>query len=200
MQDNKPYSPACERNWRAILDILQKVITDKHHNLLEVGSGTGQHAVYIAPYFPHLKWFTSDVITNHTGINLWLNDAELDNVLSPIEFTIEHNEFPTGDFDIVFTANTFHIISLDNIKLLSLMCGNKLKQGALFIVYGPFNYNGDYTSESNRVFDNSLRMKNPFSGIRSFEEINKIMQKNNFKLKNDFAMPVYNRTLIFEKI
>ncbi len=196
----KTHSPACDRNWKPILNILKKIITNEHNNLLEIGSGTGQHAVYIAPYFPSLKWFTSDVAINHLRIKLWLDSTDVDNVLPPIEFEIGRNNFPAGDFDIVFTANTFHIMSLDNVKLLAIMCGKNLKQGALFIVYGAFNYNGCYTSESNKDFDESLRLMNPHSGIREFEEIDKIMTENGFKLLNDCEMPANNRLLIFEKV
>ena len=123
----KPYSTACDRNALPILNALQKIINyDQKQQLLEVGSGTGQHAVSIAQYFPNLIWQTSDVESNHDGIKLWIENSEASNIITPVAFELGKNSFPKGDFDIVYTANTFHIISWEYCRLLITLCGKKL--------------------------------------------------------------------------
>lgn len=195
----KPYSSSCERNSTPILNVLKTVIRDKYKNLLEVGSGTGQHSVFLAPELSHITWTCSDVKSNHEGINLWLKEANLSNIKGPLEFEIGKDDFPLGDFDLVYTANTFHIMDWEKDKLFMELCGKNLKSNALVIIYGPFNYKGKYTSQSNADFDVWLKGRNPHSGIRSFEDVNKNMLLNGFTLLNDFEMPANNRTLVFKK-
>ena len=196
----KPYSSSCERNYKVICDVLKKVIGNNHKNLLEVGSGTGQHAVYIAPQFPHITWTTSDLKLNHEGINLWLQEANISNIKGPLELEIGKNDFPDGNFDVVYTANTLHIMDWDKGKMFMELCGKNLNKDALVIIYGPFNYNGAYTSQSNASFDTFLKERDPLSGIRSFEEVNENLSSRGFTLLNDFEMPANNRTLCFKKI
>ena len=195
----KPYSSSCERNAKPIRDVLKKVIRNNHKNLLELGSGTGQHAVYIAPQFPKIIWTTSDVKSNHGGINLWLSDANVQNVKGPLELEIGKDNFPDGNFDVVYTANTFHIMDWEKDKSFMQLCRNNLKEGALVIIYGPFNYNRAYTSQSNADFDIWLKERDPLSAIRSFEDVNESMSSSGFTLLHDFEMPANNRTLCFKK-
>lgn len=195
----KPYSSSCERNSIPIISVLKEVISDKYKRLLEVGSGTGQHAVSIAPEFPWITWTCSDVKSNHVGINLWLEELNVPNVKGPLEFEIGKDSFPSGNFDLVYTANTFHIMDWEKVELFMKLCGENLKSDALVIIYGPFNYNGKYTSQSNADFDVWLKERNLLSGIRSFEDVNKNMLLNEFILLNDFEMPANNRTLVFRK-
>ena len=159
----KPYAPSCDRNQDIILQTLKRWITKESARLLEVGSGTGQHAVYCAPHFPKLQWYVSDRKQNHEGIELWLSEFRQDNINGPLEFEIGKTPWPSQDFDIVFTANTLHIMSWESCKEFINMMGAALKDGAQVYIYGAFNYDGKYTSESNERFDQWLKDRDPRS-------------------------------------
>lgn len=195
----KPFSPACERNRIPILKVMQDLITSSDSRLLEIGSGTGQHAVYLAPHFPHMIWVTSDVKENHYGIQLWLAESGAPNIIGPGVFKVGEDQFPNGHFDVVFTANTFHIMPWYLCEELMDQLGKNLDAGAKVLIYGPFNYNGKFTSDSNREFDESLRQRDPLMGIRDFEEVVRYMGKRAFGLLKDNEMPANNRLLVFEK-
>ena len=148
---DKPYSPACDRNKEPILEVLKEVVAPFNKNLLEIGSGTGQHAVFFAPHFKHLTWVTSDLEINHQGIKMWLSEFKISNIIGPIEFEIGKTPFPKqtkrsnhriNTFDLIFTANTFHIMSWKECKTLLKMWGNTLHEGYQVLIYGPFNYEG----------------------------------------------------------
>lgn len=176
------------------------LITTKHQRLLEIGTGTGQHAVYFAPRFTHLIWVTSDVKENHEGITAWLEESSAPNIIGPGTFEVGKDPFPNGQFDIVYTANTFHIMSWENCQLLMEMLGKNLHEEALVIVYGPFNYNGKFTSQSNAEFDQSLKSRSPHMGIRNFEDVVKGMEINGLSLQSDHEMPANNRLLVFKRL
>ena len=194
-----PNAPACDKNSAPILDVLNRFINEKHQSLLEIGSGSGQHAAYFCKHFPWLSWQTSDLLENHSGINLWKERSNHVNFLPPIEFKIGQDPFPAKHYDIIFTANTLHIISWKQVKLLIKMLGKNIKSKSLIIIYGPFNYHGGFTSDSNKHFDQFLKSKDLKSGIRHFEDITNNMTKNGIYLLEDIAMPANNRTLVFEK-
>ena len=197
---DKPFSAASERNKDPILAVLKQHILPAHRRLLEIGAGTGQHAVYFAAHFAHLKWMVTDVPANHNGIAKWLREYNGDNIEGPIRFKVGTDEFPTQPMDIVYTANTFHIMSWKNVKTLMKMFGNRLRRGSLVFIYGPFNYNGKFTTESNEAFDKSLKENDPESGIRNFEDINRAMTKNGFELLKDHEMPANNRCLVYRRL
>lgn len=196
---NKPFSPSCERNKEPILKILKEVLGSEPHNLLELGSGTGQHAAFFAQELPNIQWTCSDVLGNHAGIHAWLDEAKLENLKVPVEFEIGKDDFPTGNFDVVFTANTFHIMSWEKCQQFIELCGANLSKDTLVIIYGPFNYGGDYSSESNAQFDIWLKERDSESAIRDFEAVCELMKKQGFDLENDFVMPANNRTLLFKR-
>lgn len=196
----KPFAPSCERNQAAIAEVF-KEYNLREGRLLEIGSGTGQHAVYLAEQLPKLHWVCSDLVENHEGIKAWLKDATLANVHGPETLKVGHDDFPgKRPFDYVFSANTLHIMSWKEDKALFKLLGKRLREPALVFFYGPFNYNGDYTSESNREFDSFLKERDPHSGIRNFEDIESAMKKNGFKLLKDHEMPPNNRLLVFERL
>ena len=195
----KPFAPSCERNQSVILDVLQSIITVDDKHLLEIGSGTGQHAVFMAPHFSHLQWHTADLKQNHVGINMWLEEAKLDNISAPIVYESGKSDFPDIDVDIVFTTNTLHIMSWQNVKNLIKQMGENLKTGSKIIIYGPFNYNGQFTSGSNAKFDVWLKEQEPHRGIRNFEDIVQLMTDVGIDLKQDIEMPANNRILYFVK-
>ena len=193
-----PYSQACENNKRPILEVLIKEFAHCRH-ILEVGSGTGQHAVYFAANLAHLTWQTSDVIHNHSAINQWLNAYPVANLKPPIEFDLFKPIHMAQDYDGVFSANTLHIIAWKLVETLFEQVGRILPSGGKFCVYGPFNYNGRFTSASNQEFDIHLRQRDPNSGIRDIEALIKLANKYQLSLKADHAMPANNRLLVFVK-
>lgn len=195
----KPFSAAAERNRVPILKVMKDVITSHDRKLLEIGSGTGQHAVYLAPHFPHMIWVTSDLKENHDGIKMWLAESGAPNIIGPGVFQVGTNDFPNGDFDVVFTANTFHIMGWNECVLLMNLFGKNLHGGSKVLIYGPFNYGGQFTSPSNKQFDESLKAKNPSMGIRNFEDVCDCMKKNGFNLVKDHEMPANNRLLVYQK-
>ena len=195
----KPFAPSCERNQGVILDVLKDIIKPTDIHLLEIGSGTGQHAVFMAPHFPKTKWHTTDLVENHLGINMWLDEATIDNILQPIIYQSGKSDFPNIDVDIIFTTNTLHIMSWDNVRKLIFHLGDNLKKGAQIIIYGPFNYKGEFTSKSNEKFNGWLKNKNPYSGIREFDSVVSLMTKVDIHLINDIHMPSNNRILHFIK-
>jgi cyclopropane fatty-acyl-phospholipid synthase-like methyltransferase len=197
---DKPYSPACERNKDPILSILKQFITKDDARVLEIGSGSGQHAVYFAPEFPFLKWFPTDVSANLPGMRLWFEEAKLKNIEPPQRIEVGKDELPKLKFDVIYTANTFHIMHWKECKSLIKMMGGRLREGSRVFIYGPFKYEGAFTSESNEAFDKSLRERDPMSGIRSFEDVNNAMFKNGFELLGDFDMPANNQMLVFSRL
>jgi SAM-dependent methyltransferase len=143
----KPFSESCERNKEPILAVLRECF-DQPGSVLEVGSGTGQHAVHFAAALSHLQWQTSDLPANHNGIVAWLEYARLPNLLPPLDLDVS-GDWPKGPFDYVFSANTLHIMDWRGVIQFFIGLGEALRPGGRMAVYGPFNYGGHYTSESN---------------------------------------------------
>lgn len=204
-----PFSQACENNKEPILEVLQQEFQDYHH-VLEVGSGTGQHSVYFAPRLPHLQWQTSDVIDNHRVIQGWLNKHPASNLHPPLAFDLTADDIPkrlssmnnqTGNstYDAVFTANTLHIIAWPLVKRLFELVGGALPINGKFIIYGPFNENGQYSSDSNRQFDKHLRKRDPNSGIRNKEDVVALAKQHQLILDKQYKMPANNEILVFKK-
>jgi hypothetical protein len=182
----KPFSEPSERNRAPILAVLKRIFS-KTRFVLEIGSGTGQHAASFAPELPHLVWQASDRAENLADIRQW--------VANPIELDVD-KPFPKVDADAVFTANTCHIMSWPQVERLFRGVG-AMRSVKLFCLYGPFNYGGKHTSESNARFDAMLRGRDPASGIRDAEAIVALAGKSGFSLAEDNAMPANNRLLVF---
>jgi cyclopropane fatty-acyl-phospholipid synthase-like methyltransferase len=194
----KPFSESCERNRAPILEVLSKVFADRHV-VLEIGSGTGQHAVHFAKAMPHLLWQTSDLEEQHEGIMSWLLEARLRNVLPPLDLDVSDADWPVVSVDAVFTANTLHIVSWPEVERFFEGVGRVLEPDGVLAVYGPFNYNGQYTSESNARFDKWLKERDPKSGIRDFEAVDELARGAGLGLVSDHAMPANNRCLVWRK-
>ncbi|MGQ5525094.1 DUF938 domain-containing protein [Chitinimonas sp. PSY-7] len=192
----KPYSPACERNRKPILAILRERFASRRH-ILEVGSGTGQHAVHFAAALPHLVWQTSDRAENLPGIRLWLDEAQLPNTPAPLTFDINH-AWPESPFDGVFSANTLHIMHWPEVEKLFAGLPATLSPKAMVVIYGPFNYQGRFTSTSNAAFDASLKSQNAEMGIRDFEAVFELASAAGLALLEDHAMPANNRCLVWQ--
>ncbi len=196
----KPFSPACERNRDPILEVLKTVILPTDRRLIEIGTGTGQHAVYFAPHFKLLEWYPSDLSENIPGMKLWFKEAKLTNIQDPVRLDVSKDDFPKVKFDVVFTANTFHIMNWKECKSFMKLLGHRLREGSRATIYGPFKYKGEFTSESNAAFDESLKQKDPLMGIRSFEDVHSNMVKNGFELIHDHEMPANNRMLVYNRL
>ena len=196
--DTKPFSQACENNKDPILSQLKRLLSNSQ-SVLEIGSGTGQHAVYFATMMPHLVWQTSDRAVNHDGINAWIDDLPSDNIKRPIALDVECDAWPQPYFDAAYSANTAHIMSWSAVEAMFRGVGNLLREGGLFALYGPFNYGGCYTSDSNARFDDFLRTSNPQQSIRDFDVVCQCAGSVGLRLAEDIAMPANNRLLVWCK-
>lgn len=193
----KPFSQACENNKQPILDKLTPLLANRK-NVLEVGSGTGQHAVHFAQALPHITWQTGDLAINHAGINQWLNQANLPNLMPPL--VIDFNDaWPIKNVDVIFTANTLHIVSFELVKRFFIAVGKHLPVNGLLCVYGPFKYNEQFTSPSNESFDLWLKDNDTQSGIRDIETIEQLANNAGLTLVSDQDMPANNRFLTLLK-
>lgn len=195
---SKPFSESCVQNREPILAVISSILSESG-KLLEIGSGTGQHAVYFAPELPHIDWYTSDQAMYLPGISMWLEEADLRNIHGPIELDVSLSTWPDIRADAVFSANTVHIMHWPDVVAMLSGAGRCLVEGGDLILYGPFNYDSRYTSESNARFDALLRSRDPQSGIRDFEALNELAERNGMSLENDFSMPANNRILHWKK-
>ncbi|QKI90320.1 DUF938 domain-containing protein [Thiomicrorhabdus xiamenensis] len=196
-QQQKPFAQSSEENKQVILQAIEELVHDCR-SVLEIASGTGQHAVYFAAQLPHLKWQTSDLMECHVGINQWLEEAALENVSAPICLNVsEELHWPDSTFDAVFSANSFHIMGRNHVEDFFEHVPKVLNPNAIIMIYGPFNYNGDFTSESNARFDQWLKARNPASGIKDFEWCNWLAEQSGLKLLKDIEMPQNNRILVW---
>ena len=194
----KPYSAACDNNRQPILEVIEVLFTDCSE-VLEIGSGTGQHAVYFAGKLPHLVWRSSDRRENHAGIEAWLSDARLANAPAPLELDVNQAHWPRLNVDAVFCANTIHITGWNSVKAMMAGAGRLLAGNGMLVLYGPFNYNNAYTSESNARFDIWLKQRDPESGIRNFEDVDELANEADLYLRHDYAMPANNRLICWVK-
>ncbi|WP_201571604.1 DUF938 domain-containing protein [Psychrobacter nivimaris] len=198
-----PFSQACENNKQPILEVLQSELQGSNH-VLEIGSGTGQHSVYFAPHLSHLKWQTSDVTGNHRHIIAWHNAYPAPNLYAPLAFDLSTDSVPVNSqfnlpYDVIFTANTLHIISWALVERLFALASDALPVDGKLIVYGPFNEDGKYTSEGNQRFDAMLRAGNPDSGIRDKEDVVSLANAHYLQLSKTYVMPANNQLLVFRK-
>lgn len=192
----KPYSEACAQNQDPILQVLRTVFTQPGL-ILEIGAGTGQHAVHLARALPHLTWQPTDLAVHLPGIRLWLAEARLPNLQAPLELDVCHEPWPVSQATGVFSANTTHIMAWPMVECLFHGVGRILEAGGTFCLYGPFNYDGQYTSPSNAAFDTWLKTRDPASGIRDFADLDRLARRNGLRFLQDQAMPVNNRTLVW---
>lgn len=197
MSMEKPDAPSVARNRDAILDVLGEAFAHTR-SVLEVGSGTGQHAVYFAQALPHLSWQASDREESLSGISAWLDDAGLPNTPPVLTFDV-NGTWPTAAYDGVFTANTLHIMSFEEVQAFFTGLPGITAPDATLVVYGPFNYDGKFTSPSNATFNDWLQVRGTHMAIRDFEEVSALAAKAGFQLVDDRAMPANNRCIIWRR-
>jgi len=196
------FSQACENNKKPILSVLKSAFANTN-KVLEVGSGTGQHAVFFAEHLPQLSWQPSDLLINHYSINYRKEQCALENLLVPVTLDLNQpwqvveNLSLREDIDGIFTANTLHIVSKTLVEKFFIGVGEILVKGGVLCIYGPFNYQGKYTSQSNANFDLWLKQRDEESAIRDFERIVCLAGSVGLILLADNAMPANNRLLVF---
>lgn len=193
----KPFSQACENNKQPILDIISPVFS-RHDCVLEIGSGTGQHAVFFARHMPHLRWQCSDQTEYLPGIRAWIEDAGLNNLEAPLTIDVTM-PWPVTQVPAVFSANTVHIMHWPQVEAFFEGLRNHLGKDGDFCLYGPFNYQGSYTSDSNARFDQWLKQRDPEMGIRDIDAITALAEGAALTLLEDHTMPANNRLLHFRK-
>lgn len=194
---SRPFSESCEQNKDVILSVIGSYLQSEV-KVLEIGSGTGQHAVHFARRYPEVIWQTSDMQENLPGIRSWLASEQLQNLPEPIELDVG-DYWPADSFDMIFSANALHIMGQPEVEQFFAGCGLQTEPGGHLLVYGPFNYNGNYSSDSNRQFDQWLKARNPQSGIKHFEWVNELATIGGFILVDDIEMPANNRTIVWQR-
>ena len=195
---NKPFAESSEQNKQPILQVLAEIFTEPG-TVFEIGSGTGQHAVFFTEQLPHLRWQPSDLEDQIPGMTLWFAEVDHGRIHSPVVLDVNAPSWPVSEAEYVFTANTLHIVSWPEVQAMFAGVGKILKAGGLFAQYGPFNYGGEFTSESNARFDVWLKNRDPKSGIRNFEDLEQLAKQHGMKLFADYEMPVNNRILVWQK-
>ncbi|AQS36661.1 Protein of unknown function (DUF938) [Shewanella psychrophila] len=206
-----PFSQACENNKAPILEVISQVFSSSSL-ILEIGTGTAQHAVHFAPALPHLTWQTSDQACYLDGIEAQLEFVRsqgaqhtdpIDNIQSPLILDVTQT-WPLGELqkeiDGIFTANTLHIMAKEMVEAFFIGVGKHLRTGGSLCIYGPFNYNGNYTSDSNARFDVWLAQQDNRSAIRDIEWIAELAETQGLRLIEDHEMPANNRLLNFKKL
>ncbi len=195
---DKPFSQACENNKLPILNVLRPLLGPAQ-SVLEIGSGTGQHAVFFAEALPHVVWQPSDQPSDQAGILAWIKDSALQNVRAPLTIDVRRYSWDEKKYDAVFSANSLHIMSEESAKHFVSHVVRALYPNGLFIIYGPFNYEGRFTSSSNARFDAWLKQQNIQSGIRDFESMDVCARSAGLRLEADHEMPANNRLLVWRK-
>lgn len=195
----KPHSQACENNKQPILDCLREILVEPGL-VLEIGSGTGQHAEFLAAELPHLQWQPTDHPAAIGDCEERLQQAALANVRAPLALDVAASRWPLAAADAAFSANTAHIMSWPEVQAMFMGLAATLPVGAPFCLYGPFNYGGNFTSDSNRMFDEHLRSRAPHMGIKDIEDLLDLAALSDFALAADHPMPANNRLLVWRRV
>lgn len=199
MKAECPDAAATSRNRTPILEVLRDEFADRS-SVLEIGSGTGQHAAYLAGHLTHLTWQTSDVADNHAGIRAWCAAADLPNLRDPVALDVRSDPDPDGGYDAVFSANTSHIMDTGAVQAMIALTGRLLPEGGRFCLYGPFRLNGDFTSDSNEQFDAALQSRGQDMGIRDLEWLDELAQNAGMERTGLISMPANNFIAVWRKI
>ena len=196
---SKPVAESCLRNQQPIAEVLATLFA-KSRRVLEIGSGTGQHAVFCAQRLPHLSWQPTELAENLAGINAWINDSSQINVQPALELDIRWEDWPseTG-YDAAFTANTVHYVGWSIVDAMFRGLSRALEQGAVLAIYGAFNRDGKFTSEGNRELDHWLQSRDPDSGLKDIEDISQLAGKYGLVFQEEVAMPANNLILVFSR-
>lgn len=193
-----PFSDACERNKEPILAVLREAFADCTR-VVEIGAGTGQHAVHFARNLPHVAWQPTDRSEYLDGLEARIEAEGPPNLALPVELDVLRQPWPPLAGDAVFSANTLHIMSWPAVEALFAGLPGVLEPGGVLAVYGPFKYGGQFTTASNAAFDAMLRERDPESGLRDFEAVDALAQAAGLQLQADHAMPANNQLLVYRR-
>ena len=187
----RPFAEYAQRNGPPILEVLRREFCDAT-DVLEIGSGTGQHAVTFAAALPSLRWQTSDLDDNHAGINAWIDAGGVETVLRPLSLDVRTGSAGVASYDAAFSANTAHIMGMDAVRRMFSVVGDALRANGVFCLYGPFRVRGKFNTESNQLFDASLRRRDPQMGIRDLEALDELGASCGLERRRLYAMPSNN--------
>ena len=193
-----PMSEACERNKDPILAVLRMSFAEVRH-VLEIGSGTGQHAVHFANHLTHLTWHPTEQLAHLSDLTARVQLEGGPNLRPPTVLDVRQSVWPVLSVDAVFTANTLHIMSWAEVTAMYRGIGGVLAPRGMLCVYGPFRYAGEYTSDSNRAFDRMLQERDPESGLRDVDAVKALAASYGLDLLADHDLPAFNRLLRFVK-
>jgi cyclopropane fatty-acyl-phospholipid synthase-like methyltransferase len=194
----KPFSQACENNKQYILDVIRAEFF-AGALVLEIGTGTAQHVTYFAQSMPDIRWQPSDMPENLATVLAGLADCSLPNISAPLALDVAQEQWPVSHVDGIFSANTLHIMPEAHVEHLFQAVKRVLRPGGKLCVYGPFKYDGAFTTPSNARFDQWLKERNPLSGVRDFEQVDAWASEAGLRLRADHAMPANNQLLVWER-
>lgn len=192
----RPYAEYAARNAAPILEILEREFGSASR-VLEIGSGTGQHAVAFAAAMEHLHWQTSDLDENHAGIRAWVEDAGIENVAPPLSMDVRDANVENDAYDAAFSSNTAHIMCIDAVEKMFSLVGKTLRPGGVFCLYGPFRQGGQFNTQSNADFDANLRQRDPVMGIRDIEKLDEFAVAAGLQRVRFYAVPSNNNVAVW---
>lgn len=195
---SKPFSQACENNKQYILEKICAEFSAGSH-VLEIGSCTAQHVTYFAEWMCSVQWQPSDLPENLPTLLAGLAGCTRGNVAAPLALDVSQPDWPLAQVDGIFTANTLHIMPYAHVEQFFHGVKRTLRPAGKLCVYGPFKYQGEFTSPSNARFDEWLKQRNPLSGVRDFEQIDTWARQAGLQLQVDYAMPANNQLLVWKK-
>jgi SAM-dependent methyltransferase len=196
---DRPFAPACERNRAPILERISEELAGAGR-VLEIGSGTGQHAAWFAPRLPHLTWVASDVEDRLPGIRAWLADVSAPRAPEVLALDVTRRPWPeAGPVDAAFSANTAHILPTQAVEAMFEGLGEHLPEGSPFCLYGPVSAGGRHTGPGNEAFDASLRQQDPRMGIRDLDWLDQVGEATGFSRQRVWPMPADNRLIVWLK-
>ena len=194
-----PFSEACERNKGPILEVLRIALADRAQ-VLEIGSGTGQHAVHFAAHLTHLAWHPTERLAYLPDLAARVKLEGTRNLRQPTVLDVKQTVWPLRGVDAVFSANTLHIMGWTEVEAMFRGVDAVLSPQGIVCVYGPFRYEGAYTSDSNRDFDRMLQERDPLSGLRDVKELSALAERHALRLRIDHDLPANNRLLEFVRV
>ncbi len=198
MTDEKPFAPSADRNRDVILAAIRDELNDTDH-VFEFGSGTGQHICHFAANLAANTWQPSDLTGRLSGIEQWIAESGCTNILPPMELDLNSELPPSAHATVCYSANTLHIVSWPLVERLFLHAATLLPAGGKLCLYGPCKFDGKYTSDGNRDFDQQLRSEDPTMGIREFNDLKVLATHHGFLHKRTLDMPANNQFFVWER-